>query len=125
MKKTKKILVLTSALTMLATPITSFAAAMPNDNSGIVTDLGGDPVTDSTLPIYGDDESDVSPYALTATTTSNVNFRSKPSTVDGEVYYVIRKGSTVTLIDTSSYGDFAKVKHQGKTGYVHKDYLNL
>lgn len=125
MKKTKKILVLTCALTMLATPFTSFAATMLNDNSTIVTDFGGDPVTDSTLPIYGDDENDVSTFALEAKTTANVNFRSKPSTVDGEIYYLIRKGSTVTLIDTTSYGNFVKVKHQGKIGYIHKDYLSL
>ena len=54
-------------------------------------------------------------------TASSLNFRSGPST-SYSIIGSLQKGQQVEYISAS--GDWAKVKHNGVTGYVHADYLS-
>lgn len=111
MKKSLKVLMAAAVIVSCCLPTSAFAST--NLNS----------IDKSTAKSYKDNNKLVS--EIETTTTDNANFRSEASTVDGKIYYLIRKGSSVTLLDTTSYSDWAKVKHLGKTGYVRKDYLDL
>ena len=53
-------------------------------------------------------------------TTTRVNFRKGPGTNYSSMQ-VIEKGQTVEFLGES--GDWANVKYNSKTGYIHKDYL--
>ncbi|WP_455542420.1 C40 family peptidase, partial [Intestinibacter sp.] len=54
-------------------------------------------------------------------TASSLNFRSGPST-SYSIIGSLKKGQQVEYISAS--GSWAKVKHNGVTGYVHSDYLS-
>jgi len=60
--------------------------------------------------------------APTATITSNVNFRSGPSTND-EIIRQLQEGSTVTLTGQTS-GGWTEITHNGDTGWVSAQFLN-
>ncbi|MDO5548358.1 MAG: SH3 domain-containing protein [Eubacteriales bacterium] len=65
-------------------------------------------------------------YATTTptkiTATSNVNVRQKATTSSTKLT-VMTKGSVRTALYTSTNGKWYKVKVNGKTGYVHKNYV--
>ena len=58
----------------------------------------------------------------TATTTENLNLRSKAST-SGTILTTIPKGKTVTLLSEKNANGYYKVEYSGKTGYVSGSYL--
>ena len=55
------------------------------------------------------------------TVTANVNFRKGPSTSYSRIT-TISKGNYVEVISTS--GNWVKAKYNGKTGYIHKNYVS-
>ena len=57
----------------------------------------------------------------TRQTTARVNFRTGPGT-SYKSMYKIEKGETVTYLGTS--GNWVKIKHNSKTGYIHEDYIS-
>ncbi len=65
-------------------------------------------------------------YVATIVNCKNdVNVRSGPST-DAEVLGVATKGSTLTIIPQDEHTDgWYQVKLDGKTGYIHADYLDI
>lgn len=127
MKNKIKIFVFTLLMsaTIFSTNVISFASIGSNITENYI---GSDPaIPNENIPIYGQE----GPIARTvyATTTSNVNFRSKASMVEGEIYYQISKGVLLEIIDSTTEVSWCKVRHSaaGKstTGYVHKDYLKF
>ncbi|SFG21187.1 SH3 domain-containing protein [Sporolactobacillus nakayamae] len=56
----------------------------------------------------------------TGTTTANLNVRSSAST-SGKLLTTLKKGSSVEVVGTE--GDWLKVKYNGGTAYVSKDYV--
>lgn len=58
----------------------------------------------------------------TATTTENLNLRSKANT-SGTILTTIPKGKTVTLLSEKDANGWYKVSYEGKTGYVSGSYL--
>lgn len=58
----------------------------------------------------------------TATTTENLNLRSKANT-SGTILTTIPKGKTVTLLSEKNANGWYKVSYEGKTGYVSGSYL--
>jgi hypothetical protein len=59
--------------------------------------------------------------AVSATVTSNVNFRAGPST-DNEIIRQLAQGTTVTLTGETS-GGWTQVSHNGDTGWVSSEFL--
>ena len=59
---------------------------------------------------------------VTATSGSTVKMRSKPSTSDG-LYWEVPVGATVQVAYVE--GEWAKVRHQGRTGYMMVEYLEM
>ncbi|MDO5548359.1 MAG: SH3 domain-containing C40 family peptidase [Eubacteriales bacterium] len=63
-----------------------------------------------------------SAMAAKVTATANVNVRQKAST-SSKVLTVMKKGTSRTVLATSKNGKWYKVKMNGKTGYVNKNYM--
>jgi len=60
---------------------------------------------------------------VTATVTINVNFRKGPS-INNAIIRQLRRGDTVTLTGETS-GGWTQVTHNGDTGWVTSDYINI
>lgn len=63
-----------------------------------------------------------SAFAAKVTATANINVRKKANT-SSRVLTVMKKGWTRTVIKTSKNGKWVKVKVNGKSGYVTKEYV--
>jgi len=68
------------------------------------------------------DATQTTTVTTTATVTSNVNFRSGPST-DNAVIRQLQQGDTVTLTGETN-GGWMQVSHNGETGWVSSEYLS-
>lgn len=59
----------------------------------------------------------------TKVVSSNVNFRTSPG-IKENVICVISKGMLVTIVnDSIEHENWTRVKYDGKTGYVYKEYI--
>ena len=70
--------------------------------------------------VKGLDNGGTSESSTTKKVTENVNLRETASW-SGNIIHVIKSGETVTVLSTS--GDWTKVQHNGKTGYVPSKYV--
>mgnify|MGYP001582329639 CR=1 FL=1 len=109
--KTKNILVGAVAIASASTPITSLAYNNIEETTSI------DSSNTENLEARGGVQSRLSGNTVA---TSDINLRETASW-SGKVIEVIKKGEPVFVTSTS--GDFAKVQHDGKTGYVPANYL--